>query len=55
MQFQTIKIFPNPVTPEFMGTVGISGLATDGIVKITDIGATADCSESVVGKIAVIE
>ena len=36
-QFQTIKIFPNPVTPEFNGTVGITGLATDAIVKITDI------------------
>jgi ligand-binding sensor domain-containing protein len=36
-QFQNITIFPNPVTPEFNGTVGISGLATDAIVKITDI------------------
>lgn len=36
-QFQHITIFPNPVTPEFSGTVGISGLATDAIVKITDI------------------
>ncbi len=36
-QFNTVKIFPNPVTPDFSGTVGISGLATDAIVKITDI------------------
>lgn len=35
--FQQIKIFPNPVTPEFNGTVAISGWATDAIVKITDI------------------
>ena len=89
-QFQGIKIFPNPVTPEFNGTVGISGLATDAIVKITDISgklvwqsqanggtaswnvrdlhgkrpstgmylvfsATEDGSESVVGKIAIVE
>ncbi|HKZ36461.1 MAG TPA: two-component regulator propeller domain-containing protein, partial [Chryseolinea sp.] len=37
LQFGAIKIFPNPVTPNFQGTVGISGLATDAIVKITDI------------------
>ena len=36
-QFQEVKIFPNPVTPDFAGTVGISGLATDAIVKITDV------------------
>ncbi|MEO7988431.1 MAG: two-component regulator propeller domain-containing protein [Chryseolinea sp.] len=35
--FETVKIFPNPVTSEFTGTVGISGLANDAIVKITDI------------------
>jgi len=35
--FQTVKIFPNPVSAEFAGTVGITGLATDAIVKITDI------------------
>jgi ligand-binding sensor domain-containing protein len=35
--FQDVKIFPNPVTSNFTGTVGISGLATDAIVKITDI------------------
>jgi hypothetical protein len=89
-QFQEVKIFPNPVTPDFQGTVGISGLATDAVVKITDVagkllwqtqanGGTAswnirdyqgkraatgmyvvfatspDGSESVVGKIAVVE
>lgn len=35
--FQRIKIFPNPVLSTFVGTVGISGLATDATVKITDI------------------
>jgi len=35
--FQQVKIFPNPVTSAFMGTVAINGLATDAIVKITDI------------------
>lgn len=35
--FQQVKIFPNPVTSAFMGTVAISGLATDAVVKITDI------------------
>ncbi|UII34779.1 T9SS type A sorting domain-containing protein [Fulvivirga ulvae] len=32
-----VKIFPNPVTEDFNGTVGISGLASDAVVKITDI------------------
>ncbi len=36
-KFESVKIFPNPVTPEFTGMVGISGLANDAIVKITDI------------------
>jgi hypothetical protein len=35
--FKTVKIFPNPVTAEFNGQVGISGLATDANVKITDV------------------
>lgn len=35
--FSAIKIFPNPVTARFTGMVGISGLATDAIVKITDV------------------
>jgi hypothetical protein len=88
--FQSVKIFPNPVTKDFYGLVGISGLATDAIVKITDVSgkliwqtqanggtatwnvhdykgrrattgiylvfaATQDGSESVVGKLAVID
>lgn len=36
-EFHNVKIFPNPVTPDFSGTVGISGLVTDAVVKITDI------------------
>lgn len=87
--FGTVKIFPNPVTAQFTGAVSISGLATDALVKVTDIsgrliwettanGGTAtwhvrdasgnraatgmylviaiaqDASESIVGKIAVI-
>ena len=32
-----IVIFPNPVRPEFSGTVGISGLVENTVVKITDI------------------
>ncbi len=32
-----IKIFPNPVTATFNGLVGITGLATNAVVKITDI------------------
>lgn len=35
--FSKIKIFPNPVTAGFTGTVGITGLATDATVKITDV------------------
>lgn len=87
--FKSVKIFPNPVTAQFTGLVGISGLTTDATVKITDVsgklvwqtyanGGTAtwnvrdyngnraatgmylvlavnaDGSESVVGKIAVV-
>ena len=33
----TVKVFPNPVTRDFSGHVGISGLADDVVVKITDI------------------
>jgi ligand-binding sensor domain-containing protein len=85
----SIRIFPNPVTSAFTGAVGISGLANDAFVKITDVtgrllwesranggmvswnvrdqtgkraatgvylifAATADGTESMVGKIAVI-
>lgn len=35
--FSSTRIFPNPVTSEFNGMVGISGLAQDAVVKITDI------------------
>ncbi|MGI9542290.1 MAG: hypothetical protein ACR2MX_03470 [Cyclobacteriaceae bacterium] len=34
---QFVKIFPNPVTRDFSGEVGISGLARDAIIKITDV------------------
>jgi hypothetical protein len=30
-------VFPNPVRPDFAGTVGISGLANNAVVKITDV------------------
>ena len=33
---QNVKVFPNPVTADFVGTVGISGLVQDAQVKITD-------------------
>lgn len=34
---QKVKIFPNPVVSGFNGLVGISGLASDAIVKITNV------------------
>jgi hypothetical protein len=33
-----VKIFPNPVRPNFNGLLGISGLVNNATVKITDIG-----------------
>lgn len=36
-QFGEVKIFPNPVTADYMGHVAIDGLYTDANVKITDI------------------
>jgi hypothetical protein len=36
-KFESIKVFPNPVKPGFSGNIGISGLARDASVKITDI------------------
>jgi hypothetical protein len=36
-KFKDVKVFPNPVTENFNGIVGISGLATNANVKITDI------------------
>src|SRR5690606_36046274 len=32
-----IKVYPNPVRPEFTGEIKISGLVADATVKITDI------------------
>ncbi len=32
-----IKVFPNPVYPGYSGMVGITGLASDVIIKITDV------------------
>lgn len=37
LSFSDVKIFPNPITSDFQGTIGITGLATDAIVKITDV------------------
>jgi hypothetical protein len=34
---QDVKIFPNPILPDFAGQVGIEGLVTDADVKITTI------------------
>ena len=31
-----VKIFPNPITSDFLGTIGISGLVDNAKVKITD-------------------
>jgi Two component regulator propeller len=32
-----VKIFPNPVRPDFEGTIGIEGLVENAFVKITDV------------------
>jgi hypothetical protein len=32
-----VKVFPNPVRPEYNGTIGISGLTENAFIKITDI------------------
>jgi len=34
---ESVKIFPNPVNSNFDGIIGISGLANNALVKITDI------------------
>ena len=34
---QTVTIFPNPVRPGYAGVVGIKGLVTETVVKITDL------------------
>ena len=33
----TVKVFPNPVRPDFEGLIGIEGLVENAFVKITDI------------------
>lgn len=35
---EEIKIFPNPIGPDFSGLVGITNLYANAIVKITDVG-----------------
>lgn len=35
--FETLKIFPNPVKPDYGGDIGISGMPDNTLVKITDI------------------
>jgi hypothetical protein len=32
-----VKIFPNPIRPDFEGTIGIEGLVENAFVKITDV------------------
>ncbi|WP_420576776.1 hypothetical protein [Ekhidna sp.] len=34
---RNVNIFPNPVRPDYLGLVGLTGLARNAIVKITDI------------------
>jgi ligand-binding sensor domain-containing protein len=36
-KFESVKVFPNPVRPEFTGQIAITGLAANTNVKITDI------------------
>jgi hypothetical protein len=36
-QFVTVKIFPNPILPNYSGTIGIEGLGNNATVKITDV------------------
>jgi ligand-binding sensor domain-containing protein len=36
-QYGQVKVFPNPVRPDFTGLVGISGLVEGANVKITDV------------------
>lgn len=37
LDFESIKIFPNPVAPSFSGLVGISNLMENAVVKIVDV------------------
>ena len=34
---ENVSIFPNPVQPGYSGVIGISGLATDATIKITNV------------------
>jgi hypothetical protein len=36
-KYENVKVFPNPVRPDFTGVVSITGLYKDADVKITDI------------------
>jgi hypothetical protein len=35
--FSNVKIYPNPVHPEYQGDIVINGLLTNAVVKITDV------------------
>ena len=35
--FSNVLVFPNPVKPDYEGTISIKGLLTDAVIKITDI------------------
>jgi len=37
---QNVRVYPNPVRPEFNGTIAIKGLVEDADVKITDLNGT---------------
>lgn len=61
--FDSVKIFPNPVTAQFNGFVAIERLSTDSMIKITDVetginlvfSTSADGSDKNVGQIAIVE
>ncbi len=36
-QTNTVKVFPNPVRPDYDGPIAIKGLTRDAVVKITDV------------------
>jgi hypothetical protein len=36
-KLKSVKIFPNPITADFNGTIGFTGVATDAVVKVTDV------------------
>lgn len=39
-QMESLKIYPNPVTPEFSGYVTVEGLSEGALVKISDVSGT---------------